>query len=197
MMSFSQSAQSSVITFNGTAVVGHPTYAGGTTHTEAGYTVAISGDTYFIDNNDTSNFPGIGSFDDDVLEFNELTGESITITRDGGGLFDLSSVVTGNLGRGSYDDGNFIFTGTFGVGGTISQTVLGLATTNLITFLGFTGLASVTVTTSDGLFPVMDDITLFASTTPIPAAFPLFASGLGFLGLFGWRRKRKKAALAA
>jgi hypothetical protein len=26
--------------------------------------------------------------------------------------------------------------------------------------------------------------------TPLPAAFPLFATGLGILGLLGWRRKR-------
>jgi hypothetical protein len=32
-------------------------------------------------------------------------------------------------------------------------------------------------------------------TTPIPAALPLFASGLGALGLFGWRRKRKARML--
>ena len=31
-------------------------------------------------------------------------------------------------------------------------------------------------------------------TTPIPAALPLFATGLGGLGLLGWRRKRKNAA---
>jgi hypothetical protein len=34
--------------------------------------------------------------------------------------------------------------------------------------------------------------------TPLPATLPLFASGLGALGLLGWRRKRKaSAALAA
>jgi len=32
---------------------------------------------------------------------------------------------------------------------------------------------------------------------PLPAALPLFASGLGGLGLLGWRRKRKAAARAA
>ena len=32
--------------------------------------------------------------------------------------------------------------------------------------------------------------------TPIPAALPLFATGLGALGLLGWRRKRKAAAVA-
>jgi len=35
------------------------------------------------------------------------------------------------------------------------------------------------------------------TTTPLPAALPLFATGLGALGLLGWRRKRKVAAIAA
>jgi hypothetical protein len=35
------------------------------------------------------------------------------------------------------------------------------------------------------------------STTPLPAALPLFAAGIGALGLFGWRRKRKVTALPA
>ena len=35
------------------------------------------------------------------------------------------------------------------------------------------------------------------SPTPLPAALPLFATGLGALGLFGWRRKRKAAAITA
>ena len=38
---------------------------------------------------------------------------------------------------------------------------------------------------------------LEGDTTPIPGALPLFASGLGALGLLGWRRKRKTAAMAA
>lgn len=32
------------------------------------------------------------------------------------------------------------------------------------------------------------------SAVPLPAAFPLFAGGLGLLGLLGWRRKRMAAA---
>jgi hypothetical protein len=32
------------------------------------------------------------------------------------------------------------------------------------------------------------------ANTPLPAALPLFATGLGVLGLLGWRRKRKQAA---
>jgi uncharacterized protein (TIGR03118 family) len=37
----------------------------------------------------------------------------------------------------------------------------------------------------DGLFGAID------ATTPLPATLPLFATGLGALGLLGWRRKRK------
>ena len=35
------------------------------------------------------------------------------------------------------------------------------------------------------------------TTTPLPTALPLFAGGLGALGLFGWRKKRKVQATAA
>jgi hypothetical protein len=34
------------------------------------------------------------------------------------------------------------------------------------------------------------------ASTPVPAALPLFAPGLGAMGLLGWRRKRKAAAIA-
>jgi hypothetical protein len=34
-------------------------------------------------------------------------------------------------------------------------------------------------------------ITLAPSEVPVPAALPLFASGLGVMGLLGWRRRRK------
>ena len=34
----------------------------------------------------------------------------------------------------------------------------------------------------------------FSDPAPLPAALPLFATGLGALGLLGWRRKRKQSA---
>jgi hypothetical protein len=43
--------------------------------------------------------------------------------------------------------------------------------------------ASMTVDLPDGLY-----------VTPIPAALPLFATGLGALGFITYRRKRKQAA---
>ncbi len=35
------------------------------------------------------------------------------------------------------------------------------------------------------------------SATPLPAALPLFATGLGVMGLLGWLRKRKNATATA
>jgi hypothetical protein len=39
------------------------------------------------------------------------------------------------------------------------------------------------------------EYTYNVTTTPLPATLPLFASGIGGLGLFGWRRKRKAQAV--
>jgi len=49
----------------------------------------------------------------------------------------------------------------------------------------------------DGLDAGLDNVDVELAATPLPATLPLFASGLGALGLLGWRRKRKAAAIAA
>jgi hypothetical protein len=41
----------------------------------------------------------------------------------------------------------------------------------------------------------IDGLAFVPDATPLPAALPLFATGLGALGLLGWRRKRKARAL--
>ena len=47
----------------------------------------------------------------------------------------------------------------------------------------------------NGIFTLSGSVV--GGTTPLPAALPLFATGLGALGLLGWRRKRKPQAAAA
>jgi hypothetical protein len=42
----------------------------------------------------------------------------------------------------------------------------------------------------------INQMTIEGSQTPVPAALPLFATGIGGLGLLGWRRKRKAGAAA-
>lgn len=55
-----------------------------------------------------------------------------------------------------------------------------------------------TVSIDDGTHLIACNDCVSISSTPIPAALPLFASGLGAMGLLGWRRKRKNiAAIAA
>lgn len=46
----------------------------------------------------------------------------------------------------------------------------------------------------DGDYDDMIVKVTFANATPVPGALPLFASGLGAMGVFGWRKKRKLAA---
>lgn len=53
--------------------------------------------------------------------------------------------------------------------------------------------------TTDGFRPGWVEFqATFSDTvaTPLPAALPLFASGIGAMGLFGWRRRRKTEAAA-
>jgi hypothetical protein len=51
-------------------------------------------------------------------------------------------------------------------------------------------------TVSNGNFVVSEFVMDATLTTLLPAALPLFATGLDALGLLGWRRKRKTTAVA-
>jgi hypothetical protein len=85
----------------------------------------------------------------------------------------------------------------------VASTALGNITTNSLTFLGSAfvqpGNANLTLPTifDPGSPPsaarYFGGNVQFADATavPVPAALPLFASGLGLMGIFGWRRKRK------
>jgi hypothetical protein len=113
-------------------------------------------------------------------------------TAPGAGLFwDVGSSAT--LGTGTAFLGNILAvasitlnTGaTIGCGRALAEN--GAVTMDTNTIGGGCGVG--TGEGSNGLNGVI--------VTPLPAALPLFATGLGALGLLGWRRKRKNAAALA
>ena len=57
--------------------------------------------------------------------------------------------------------------------------------------------AGYTLYYDNGFQDASGTITSALATTPLPAALPLFAGGLGALGLSGWRRKKKLAEVLA
>jgi hypothetical protein len=80
--------------------------------------------------------------------------------------------------------------------GYVSDTDLGISTSTYVgkNFASL-GVTPGTYTWTWGTAPDQS-YTLAIGATPLPAALPIFASGLGVFGLLGWRRKRK-AKLAA
>jgi hypothetical protein len=58
-------------------------------------------------------------------------------------------------------------------------------------------IASDSQLTFEATSPIGTDFSGSLDIVPLPAAFPLFATGLGAMGLFGWRTKRKNAAALA
>jgi len=65
----------------------------------------------------------------------------------------------------------------------------------LISDASFSSVSLMGTEIGDGIF--LDNLYYStAPTTPVPAALPLFATGLGGLGLLGWRRKRKMQPIA-
>jgi hypothetical protein len=76
---------------------------------------------------------------------------------------------------------------------TLVVTGLSLTSANPVTGIeeripsGFGELIQTRLVTGGTLDPAI-------SVIPLPGAFPLFATGLGALGLLGWRRKRKAQA---
>jgi len=189
--------QAGFITFNGTAPDGGFTLINpSSSYSEGGFNLQFgSGQQFFIDNDYVlSPFPILAGFDDDVLEFNDGAA-SFVLTNNSGLLFDFKSViVSAAINEGG--TGNFIFIGTLFGGGTISQTVNAFATSiDTIVFSGFTDLTSLTVTTSDGQFPFMDNLEVSVSAVPEPTTIALWGIGSLSMGLIARRRAKKVAAV--
>jgi len=79
--------------------------------------------------------------------------------------------------------------------GSCSSTVQQISTNMIYTFAGgvdtyFVYVAGDADTTSTSLLSASWDTSDLVAT-PLPAALPLYATGMGLLGFLGWRKKRK------
>jgi hypothetical protein len=77
---------------------------------------------------------------------------------------------------------------TYGFESANSEFLLSLGAGNYLQ--DFTGGSGGLIVSGPVTFTPVTD----GTATPLPATLPLFATGLGALGLLGWRRKRKHAA---
>ena len=114
-----------------------------------------------------------------------------------GSFSEPSSFGTGNIAVDNSSSGSWVSAGYEDIGvplGYTSDSALGISTS---TYDNAT-FASLGVT--PGIYVWIwgagadQSVTLEIGATPLPTALPLFASGLGALALFGWRRRRKSAA---
>jgi probable HAF family extracellular repeat protein len=114
------------------------------------------------------------------------TNSSAAAINDSGQVVGYSTTTTGQFGT--------IWNGTTAININTLLTsdpsgILLLALTGINSFGQIVGYGS---DSSGNWDAVLLTPTSSVSATPIPAALPLFASGLGALGLLGWRRKRKQ-----
>ena len=195
LKNYSAGQQTSVAESSGWTDTLHYIVTGATTNTVTALTMSftlngsMAWNNLFVDPSGRGNGEILGSF---------IFGGSST-------NFDLKSngyVTTASLGPGSWTTNLDLTTATFsetydvtGASGDIPVSMLATLWCNngmicnysvdpVLTYPG-----DVTFTSDSGVF-------LTAGATPLRAAFPLFASGLGALGLLGWRRKRKAQAAA-
>ena len=132
----------------------------------------------------------IGNF-----EFQAVPSLSQTFSDTSGQHYN-GSLFLNNGGHGNFDVGAFFQVLINGLV-VASADVTWPATYTALTF-GFTGTGSDTLTIQGNLNFVewfVDDVSVVSGTlsaVPLPAALPLFASGLVGLGLLGWRRKKTR-----
>jgi len=110
------------------------------------------------------------NIDGHVFTLGQATGGSGKVVLDGTGHLTSIDYITAPVGL-------WVVLGAGGIGYTYKDVAADHFSRGLITAVLHQGASG------QGL-----------TSTPLPAALPLFATGLGALGLFGWRRKRKQAA---
>jgi hypothetical protein len=140
----------------------------------------------------------IGGFIAIDVSAGTVTSEDITTSRTGVGPFTATPSVVGSspiileFGDTNSDELDLLLPVSTLVGYaggalcTFSASLEGVCTDQATNLRNLPGAFSLSLN-SGSLTPV---------ATPLPAALPLFATGIGGLGLLGWRRKRKAQTVA-
>jgi hypothetical protein len=109
-----------------------------------------------------------------------------------GFVSSISSVLSSSPADGTLSfnsDGSFTYTPGSNFTGTDTFSYFDLGQNVTVASSQMSNTATVSIDVTPG--------TPLPTTTPLPATLPLFATGLSAMGLFGFRRKRKAAPLAA
>jgi hypothetical protein len=149
------------------------------------------GATFFMYNNGQFGpSPTYAAFGGEAQEYDKISQDIATVA---GETYVVSfTLITDQAGTESS------FLAVFG-----SDTLLSLYDAGPTTWTSYTYDVVATASTTTLAFygynqPSWDAVTdASVAPTPVPATLPLFATGLGALGLLGWRRKRKAAIAAA
>jgi hypothetical protein len=168
--------------FSGGAAFAAPVTIGATF--DLSITVPEDGATHAIDYTLTNMTTG-------VVNFNPITDSTAFISGDTSDDITLGTASLGTcsspLAAGGTCTASISFSVDNGTGETDGDSGVTQLTANFTTAASNvnTGPLFTTITVTD---PAV------TPATPLPATLPLFASGLGALGLLGWRRKRKAGA---
>jgi hypothetical protein len=187
LAAFGTSANAAVIIdFQSLEQLGDAFFNVGTSYSEDGFTFTQGPAEPFqlaVFGNAESRYPGSTAL------FNNTVGGSITLTKDGGGLFSISSIDLANLN--SQTDVSVTFTGTYADLTTTQQIFNFNSFQALSTFAfnpSFSGLTSLRWT-QDSPFHQFDNVTLDGDEVPEPTSLLLVGMAVAGAAL---RRRRAR-----
>jgi hypothetical protein len=192
LLGASGAAQATTVTF-GTNPGVENVYHFGPTYTEQGYKFSSALDDLASWGNGLAEDPD-PTDSVSMIGFHPL--DAITLTREDGGAFDLTSIdFRGYKSATNVGSGDLNFSWVLANGGTGSSATFVQLTSWTTELLSLKGLKSFTwqPASFDLNFVWADNVVV--STTPIPAALPLFATALAGLGFLS--RRKKAAAVTA